>query len=444
MFQSTFHLGMHIQCTNGTPIVDTLDHLPPLPLLVEYKYTLTKQDELGIYRALRLYDRVREICLILRSPILQKFLVLLEEHFPRLERLYLIPTHGLRTFTLPKAFLAPKLRHITLSGISPCKDMWFLTSTVSLNTLVFLGIERFEASSYFRPSLLVARLGSLPHLQELIIWFSIPMLPESLDQPLGEQGTPITLPSLKTLEFHGFNTYLESLIAQIRAPLLEQLKITLFKQLEIDFALPHLSHLLNTTEKFKLPAAELHFSHYDSFDSISIFTHHIHHSPWQLGGGEAFRLCVSCELNQPQVYCVAQICKALIPTLSSVERFTLKYCNMARTSTRLEDSEIDATTWHELLRSFIGVRNLHVSEGVLDELSRALQVNEVGLEPGFLPHLQNLEIDPPGHVSDHLFASFLNARRVAGRPVQFSPQQEFSANGSTFINTAEMKVKNQT
>jgi hypothetical protein len=31
-YTSAFHLGMHILCTNGTPIVDTLDHLPPLPL----------------------------------------------------------------------------------------------------------------------------------------------------------------------------------------------------------------------------------------------------------------------------------------------------------------------------------------------------------------------------------------------------------------------------
>ncbi|KAF8270496.1 hypothetical protein EI94DRAFT_775871 [Lactarius quietus] len=423
MYQFTFHLGMHIRCTNGAPIVDKLDHLPPLPLLVEYAYTMTKQDELGIYRALRLNDRVREISLFLPPSLLQQFLVLLEEHFPRLERLYAMPTsYNFTTFTLPKGFLAPNLRHLTLPGISPSKGMWFLTSTVSLTTLVLFRIQEFQASSDFRPSLLVARLGSLPQLKELIIWFSIPMPSES--QPLGEQGTPVTLPSLKTLEFEGFSTYLESLIAQIRVPLLEQLKITLFKQ--IAFALPHLSHLLNTTEKFKLPAAEVHFSHYHPFNSISIiFTHHMHHSPQQPNGGEAFCLSMRCELDR-------------------VERFMLKYSDGTRTYTRLEDLEIDATTWHELLRSFIGVRNLHVSEGVLNELSRALQVNEVGLEPEFLHHLQTLEIDPPGQVSDHLFASFLNARRIAGRPVQFPPQQEFSTNGSALIKTTEMKVKNQT
>jgi hypothetical protein len=48
-------LGMYIECTNGTPIVDTLDHLPPLPLLVDYKCNtgvpITEQDESGIYIA---------------------------------------------------------------------------------------------------------------------------------------------------------------------------------------------------------------------------------------------------------------------------------------------------------------------------------------------------------------------------------------------------------
>jgi hypothetical protein len=60
IYESAFHLGMHIECTNGTPLVDMLDHLPPLPLLIKYKcYTMTEQDELGIYHALWLCGRVQ-------------------------------------------------------------------------------------------------------------------------------------------------------------------------------------------------------------------------------------------------------------------------------------------------------------------------------------------------------------------------------------------------
>ena len=60
IYQSTSHLGMHIECENGSPIVDTLDHIPPLPLFVNYgsnkdrrgKTIPPGQDELGICHAL--------------------------------------------------------------------------------------------------------------------------------------------------------------------------------------------------------------------------------------------------------------------------------------------------------------------------------------------------------------------------------------------------------
>jgi hypothetical protein len=58
------------------------------------------------------------------------------------------------------------------------------------------------------------------------------------------------LPSLKNLQFKGVGAYLESLVAQIRVPLLEQLWIVLFNQ--IAFALTHLSHLINITEVFNV------------------------------------------------------------------------------------------------------------------------------------------------------------------------------------------------
>ena len=101
----------------------------------------------------------------------------------------------------------------------------------------------------------MARLRSLPQLEELYIGFSIPIpRPSTERELLGEQGTPVTLPSLKNLRFKGVSAYLESLVAQIRAPLLEQLDITLFNQ--IAFALPHLSHLINITEGFKFPDSD--------------------------------------------------------------------------------------------------------------------------------------------------------------------------------------------
>ena len=72
---------MHIKCTNGSPILDTLDHLPPLPLFISYTpITIpTEQHELGIYHALRLHGRVRHIKLVLLPSILHNVVILMGE-----------------------------------------------------------------------------------------------------------------------------------------------------------------------------------------------------------------------------------------------------------------------------------------------------------------------------------------------------------------------------
>jgi hypothetical protein len=167
VYECAFHLGVHIECTNGSAIVGMLDDLPQLPLFLDYAHTrhgvaLTEQDELGIYHALRLRGRVRHINLDLLPSIFQKVFVLVDDHFPMLEHLSLSFTaENNIPLTLPKAFLAPNLRHLALCGIGLPKRLRFLTSTVSLVTLKLSDIQ---FSSYFRPRILLARLSSLPHL----------------------------------------------------------------------------------------------------------------------------------------------------------------------------------------------------------------------------------------------------------------------------------------
>ena len=166
---------MHITCTNGTPVVGMLDHLPPLPLLLDYGnarrgVTQTEQDELGIYHALRLHDRVYHIELSLQPSILHKVAVLLDGQFPILEHLSLTSSAGSNslppTLRLPEAFLAPNRRHLALPSVSPPRRLRLLISTLSLVTLELSGIQ---TTSYFRPRLLIARLRSLPLLEELFI-----------------------------------------------------------------------------------------------------------------------------------------------------------------------------------------------------------------------------------------------------------------------------------
>jgi hypothetical protein len=396
---------MHVHCTNGTRIVNTLDHLPPLPLLVHYRNTVMGQNELGMCHALRLHDRVRYLYLELQPSLLHKCLLLMAEHFPILEvlTLFKLPTvNPLTPLTLPKAFLASNLRYLALYGIGLPKRLRLLTFTISLVTLTLWDIQ---ASSYFRPRLIVARLRSLSQLEELDIRFSVPIpRPSTERELLGEQRTPVTLPNLNFLTFHGVSTYLESLIAQIRAPVLKRLDITLFNQ--ITFTLQHLSRFINITEGFKIPVVKVFFG----FNAICVTT-----SGSGLFNGPFF-IQVKCEPLDWQIDCATQICTALAPALlvSDVGQFILDHSNSI-TPEILLDYEIDDATWNELLRSFVGMKELRIETGLLEDLARVLQMDEVGSDPGFLPDLQEIV------AARNLFTSFFDARQVVGRPVRFSP-----------------------
>ncbi|KAI9450369.1 hypothetical protein BJY52DRAFT_1303052 [Lactarius psammicola] len=125
-----------------------------------------------------------------------------------------------------------------------------------------------------------------------------------------------------------------------------------------------------------------------------------------------------CKQFDWQIDCAAQICSALMPALSGVEKLTLNYPLMM--PTEWQNGEIDGTTWHDLLRSFIGVKELHISNSLSEELSRALEMDEIGSDPGLLPGLQELVSEFEGAHAASLFGSFIHARRVAGRPVRSS------------------------
>ena len=426
---SAFHLDMHILCTNGTPRVDTLGHLPPLPLFIDFKdegvqairrrtRVVSSEDELGIYHTLQLRDRVRHIDLHVSPSTLDKSLRVMDKPFPVLKHLSLSFTGDEITSLTPlKTFLAPNLCHLDLLGIRLPKRLRLLTSTVSL---VKLKLTNIQASGYIRPRLFAARLESLPQLKELSIGFSIPIpRPSEEGVLLGKQGTRVMLSNLESLSFRGVSTYLERFISQISAPILEKLNIILFNQLA--FILPHLSHFVNMTEHIKFPRTAT----IDFLPGTSIILSH-HVMTWRpTYQNQGFSLNVTCKRLDWPIDCAAQICGALMSALSGIEHLIIKRpieSSLTRTKSDWEtdeiDDTIDSTTWHELLRLFISVKELHIDHTFSVELSRALEVDEIGLDPGLLPDLQELVSDYRGTMhADSLFGSFIHARQVAGRPV---------------------------
>ena len=403
---------MHLLCTNGSPIVDTLTHLPPLPLVIDYQNATTAIGALdcpGIFHALQLFDRVRRVALRIPSSSLNDLLALMGDPFPILEQLSLSSTTEDMGPRLPETFLAPNLRHLTLSGIRLPGELTLL-STISLVTLILADIR---ATTYFLPKDLVRYLQSFSQLEELSISFSVPLPRPSAERELSDAlQNPVTLPTLRYLTFKGVGAYLDSLVAQIRAPLLDHLNITLFNQ--IAFALPHLSHFTNTTEGLDLPTANIIFTH----DAVSVVTDH---RTQQLGSRHpGFSLRVICKQLDWQIDSAAQICRSLMPVLSRVERLELDFDGMMIPA-EFRDGAVDGVTWRELLEPFIGARGLHICRTLTRELSSALELDNVGLDPGLLPSLLVLAPKIQEEQAIKAFASFVNICQVAGRPVHLSP-----------------------
>ncbi|KAH9169796.1 hypothetical protein EDB89DRAFT_1391699 [Lactarius sanguifluus] len=408
IYESAFHLDAYILCTKGAPVVDLLPLLPPLPLVIAYQFTTVRaQDELEISHALRLRNRVRRVSLRIPPSSLRKLLVLLEEPFLRLEHLSLSSKFdGDMTLTLPKTFLAPNLRHLKLHGVHLQSELPLLSSTDSLVTLTLENIRDFL------PKHLFTRLGSFRQLEELSIDFFNPLGHSSAERELffflDALETPATLLKLKRFTFRGISAYLEGIIAQIRAPHLEQLNITLFDQVAI--ALPHLTYFTSTTEALKLPMTDIIFE----CDAVAVI---MNHPKLQLGKQPpSFKLRVTCSgiHRHRQVDCAAKICSALMPMLSGAEQLALMQWRRDWSHDR---SETPSATWHKLLRPFIGAKTLHICRNLRQEVARALQADDAGLDPRLLPSLQELVPDTSKGYTNSSFTPFIHTRQIAGRPV---------------------------
>lgn len=75
--------------------------------------------------------------------------------------------------------------------------------------------------------------------------------------------------------------------------------------------------------------------------------------------------------------------------------------------------------WHNVVQSSQIVHQ--GKEASCQGRARALEVDVVASEPAFLPDLQSILGNPLSiHVDCNLFASFINTRQAAGRPVHLS------------------------
>ncbi|KAH9981816.1 hypothetical protein BJV74DRAFT_66726 [Russula compacta] len=409
---SASHLGLCLICTYRTPVADMLAHSPPLPLVIDHvdkDLDITAEDEEGIMLALQHRDRVRRIRIEMPISKLQKFTVAMDDEFPILEYLYIVPsTKHNADLMLPKTFRAPHLQHLILINFAIPVRSPILTTAVGLVTL---SLQRIPPSAYFHPDDLLQRLSLMPQLETLGINFHSPVPNRDVERQLLHKPiiTQVTLPNLRWFALGGVSVYLEALLPRMTTPLLEKLQIMFFNQLS--FPIPHLLHFINTAENLRFSNAWIRF-----------FARGVTVTVYPSEGAKMYTLYleVGCGHLDWQVASTAQIVNTLSTVFSAVKYLTLDY---GRSSLRSEwRNEADRTQWRELLRPFSNLTTLRVNIGLTTQLSHALELDDGEAPLVLLPELKELSYSPSGDASS-AFTAFINARQRAGRPVTLTPRE---------------------
>ena len=407
IYNSSYHLNMRLILTNKSSSIDTLGHLPPLPLVIDFSdrtKTLRRKDKDNIHLGLQCHGRVRQVAICAPSPSLRILLESMNNPFPRLEDLSLLSTTSEEmSLALPEVFQAPFLSRLSLHGIGFPKG---LSSLSSMFALSILSLTHIQHSSYFTPGHLTIQLQGLLCLEELSIGFATPIpLPSSEGELLPTPIQPVTLPTLRRLTFRGVSVYLDNLVAQINTPVLERISLTLL--FELTFTLVNLTEYISRTKGFGCLVARVIFN--KATASIDAG----YDEQWGTGKS-SFHVDVDCKSLDWQIDSAMQICSAIRKVLSTVEELTL---DLDVDGMPLDwENTLDSDMWHELLLPFVGAKKLHIGSSLTLELSRALELAAV-VVPELLPELQKLEVKLEIDHAKKAFSRFIETRELTGSPV---------------------------
>jgi hypothetical protein len=407
IFCSASYLDLSLVCTYGTPIADMLTHSPHLPLVVDYNEQgrdITTDDEEGMIVALKQRERILRVRLYEPVTSLQKIIAAMGDEYPILEFLVIeLPVEDESTILIfPETLQAPHLRSLWLRGFALPIGSPLLTTAVGLVTLSLIMVH---PSTYFQPNTLLQWISLMPQLEMPFIYFEFSIPSRDVERQLTH--TPIiahiTLPNLRHFGFTGVSSYLEALVHRITTPRLETLVIDFHNQLT--FSVPRLLQFVIAAENLRFGSAKFRFFG----DGVDVLVY-----PREEAEMFGFAAAVLCWHLDWQVSSVAQIINSLSQVFSAVEHLTLEYSEHNHSSE--EHNEVDRTEWRRLLRPFSNVKTLRIDDGLVDDLSGCLQLEDGELPLEVLPELQELTYYGSGDVGD-VFTSFVDARRNAGRPI---------------------------
>ena len=422
VLESASFLGLSLLCTYGTPVADLLAHLPPLPLIIDYRDLydyITADDELGIILALEHRDRVRRIRIMQPVLMLQRLIKALHGEFPNLEYVfierhtfYMPNIESSATMDIPESFRAPRLRYFMVMGF-PITVASPLYATTGI--LVTLSLISDAPWVYFHPNPLL-QLPLVPQPETSGNTYSTHFPSDGMEsQLLRRAAMRRVTPYLRRFGFQGAKAYLEAVLPRVTIRLLERLQLHFLDQLKTYLILPR-RQIMGSAEIPRLRTVRLiFFKDYIRVDALS------HYSEFR-----TYRISMSQggkHLDR-QLASATKFFHTLGTVFSLVESLVLRYDGDTILSSE-QDNEADRTQWRELFSAFGNLKALFMDHGLVGQLSRFLQpdLDEGESSPTtdlVLPELRELWYciaDDSEFVDHAFFTEFSYARLNAGRPV---------------------------
>ena len=419
VFASQRALRVRLLCTHGTPVPKTLVCWPTLPVVVQYGAppvpglpVTEDEDNLNIIAALKQVDRVSSISLIVTNSLLKK-LSAIERPFSELEDLVLLSQDSVSL--MPSAFrwgLRLHTLHLTRTAIPALLEL-LLHST----GLVDLKLHKIPNLECLPPD----ALSRMPHLRSLSLdLLSFPLPRNDVGLPT-QPGERVVLPALTCFKYRGTSKYLDSFVARIDAPRLEDIDIGFFDQSTMDVW--QLARFINRIEMQK--------SHHQV--AILSSNHAIVISLTQPDAPPRLKLKIYCELLALQLSYMAQICGGV--SLLGVEHL---HIGVRRTTSGKDDNYDEG--WLELIRAFRGTKWLHIAGGEHStNIVLALKHSQMRHET-VLPALCKLcirEPEPRYAPLRDAVVSFIYSHRISGHIVAVEYERlwtnEFLGTGTVFV-----------
>jgi len=302
---------------------------------------------------------------------------------------------------------APRLQNLRLESLSfPALPELLLAAT----NLVRLSYDDIPSSGYIPPQAIVTGLSALTRLQSLSLTFqpeSFPFTAIRIPPP----HTRTLLPALTHLYLRGVPEYVEDLVAQVDAPLLESTKVTLFHREVLEVS--ELSKFVRRADKLSLlDQAEFTVES----DRITVLLSQVFEV---IVDPKTLRLCFSCPQSDLRLSCLAQFCASCLPSLSHFE--SLHILGPRHLTPHLWYGVINDPDpqWLVLLCLFDIVKELYLSKKVAPRVAQVLRGLPAERVMEVLPALENVFISGlkrSGSVQEAI-SEFADTRQLSGHPV---------------------------